>query len=382
MKKIIYLTLIINGLIACKEIPTVINPPETPTASIEAAAENLVAFTDAQLKNANFFIEKPTIRTLKGALRVNGRIDVPPQNLVSVSFPLGGYLKNTDLLPGMLVKKGQNIAILEDQSYIQLQQDFLVASAKMEHFAREIARQTTMNDAKLGTERALEQFQSDYHIQQIAVKALSEKLRLIGISPENLTENNLSRTISVHSPINGYVSKVNVHIGKYLAPTDAMFELVNTSDIHAALTVFEKDISRLKIGQKVVISVPNLPEKTYLAEIILIGRHLDENRAVEVHCHFDKYDARLLPGMFLNADISVTSANGMTVPNDAIVHFENKEYVFLVKDDHHFELTEVKIGVVEKGFSQITLLENDAKQPNIVTKNAYTILAKMKNVAE
>jgi membrane fusion protein, heavy metal efflux system len=132
----------------------------------------------------------------------------------------------------------------------------------------------------------------------------------------------------------------------------------------------------------VLISVPNLPEKTYTAEIILIGRNLDENRAVEVHCHFEKYDARLLPGMFLNADIAITSASAMTVPNDAIVHFENKEYVFLAKDDHHFEMVEAKIGLVEKGFSQLTLADNSTKQPNIVTKNAYTILAKMKNVAE
>jgi membrane fusion protein, heavy metal efflux system len=385
MKNSIYYILIIFIIyfLGCKNAEkTEITPENTAIVPAEIAESNLITFTDAQLKNANLTIGKPDIRTLKGALRVNGRIDVPPQNLVSVSFPLGGYLKSTDLLPGMLVKKGQNIAILEDQSYIQLQQDYLVAQAKLEFLSKEIIRQKEMNEAKIGTERALHQIQSDYHIQQITAKALAEKLRLIGLSPENLNENTLSRTISVHSPINGYVSKVNVHIGKYLAPTDAMFELVNTSDIHAALTVFEKDIAKLKIGQKVTVAVPTVPEKTYPADIILIGRNLDENRAVEVHCHFEKYEPHLLPGMFLNADIAVTEANALTVPNDAIVRFENKQYVFLAKDDHHFEMVEVTIGIIEKDFSQISLIGSAEKQPNIVIHNAYTVLAKMKNVAD
>ena len=87
------------------------------------------------------------------------------------------------------------------------------------------------------------------------------------------------------------------------------------------------NFKNLKIGQKLTISVPSLPNKNYAAEIILIGRDLNENRAVEVHCHFENEDHKLSPGMFLSADIQTTETNALTVPNDASVRFENKQFV-------------------------------------------------------
>ena len=162
-----------------------------------------------------------------------------------------------------------------------------------------------------------------------------------------------------------------------------MFQLVNTDDIHANLTVFEKDITKLRIGQKLTVSVPSLPNKNYAAEIILIGRDLNESRAVEVHCHFNNYDHKLSPGMFLSADIQTTETNALTVPNDAIVRFENKQFIFIEKEKGVFEIEEVELGVTDKMYSQIHILSTtDISKQNIVTQGAYAILSKMKNTAE
>jgi membrane fusion protein, heavy metal efflux system len=345
--------------------------------------ESTVKLTDAQLQNGKIQIGKAELRSLKGILKVNGVIDVPPQNLISVSFPLGGYLKKTDLLPGMPIKKGQVIATLEDAAYIQLQQDYLTVSAKLDYLQLELARQQELSAQKINAEKTLQQVQSDVRLQQISQKALAEKLRLIGINPNNLTENNMTRTVSIYSPISGYVSKVNVNIGKYLAPTDVMFQLVNTDDLHANLTVFEKDIPKLKIGQKLMVAVPSLPNKMYAAEIILIGRDLNENRAVEVHCHFENEDHKLSPGMFLSAEIQTTETNALTVPNDAVVRFENKYFIFIEKEKGVFEMIEVTLGVADKMNSQVTPLSiSDISMLKIVTQGAYAILSKMKNTAE
>ncbi len=349
----------------------------------EKTAENIVKFTDVQLQNGKIQIGKAEMRSLKGILKVNGSIDVPPQNLVSVSFPMGGYLKNTNLLPGMPIKKGQVIATLEDAAYIQLQQDYLTISAKLDYLQLDLNRQQELNAQKINAEKTLQQVQSEFRLQQISQKGMAEKLRLIGINPNNLTENNMTRTVSIYSPISGYVSKVNVNIGKYLAPTDVMFQLVNTDDIHANLTVFEKDIPKLKIGQKLTVTVPSLPNKNYAAEIILIGRDLNENRAVEVHCHFENEDHKLSPGMFLSADIQTTETNALTVPNDAVVRFENKQFIFIEKGKGVFEMMEVVLGVMDKQFSQIIPLSiSDISKQNIVIQGAYSILSKMKNTTE
>jgi membrane fusion protein, heavy metal efflux system len=358
-------------------------PENSPEVSAPEARENIVKFTEAQLQNGKIQVSKAELRSLKAALKVNGVVEVPPQNLVSVSFPMGGYLKNTNLLPGMVIKKGQIIATLEDASYIQLQQDYLMVSAKLAYLQTELARQQELNAQKINAEKTLQQVQSDYTLQQISQKALAEKLRLVGINPNNLTENNMTRTVSVYAPITGYVSKVNVNIGKYLAPTDVMFQLVNTDEMYAKLVVYEKDIPQIKIGQNLKVMLPSFPEKTYAAKIMLIGRDLDENRAIEVHCRFENSNQALSLGMFLSAEIETMQTNALTVPNDAVVRFENKHFVFTEQEHGVFEMTEVNLGVTDKMYSQITPLNGtDISAQKIVTQGAYSILSKMKNTAE
>src|SRR5690606_38806295 len=109
--------------------------------STETVTENLITLTDAQMINAKILTGNIEQRQISSVLKVNGRIDVPPQNLVSVSVPLGGYLRSTKLLPGMHINKNQVIAVMEDQQYIQLQQDLLTAKAQLTFNESEYNRQ-------------------------------------------------------------------------------------------------------------------------------------------------------------------------------------------------------------------------------------------------
>jgi cobalt-zinc-cadmium efflux system membrane fusion protein len=218
-------------------------------------------------------------------------------------------------------------------------------------------------------------------MQKILVKSLAEKLKLAGINPEKLNENTISKSINISSPINGYVSKVNVNIGKFIAPTDVMFELVNTSDIHLALKVFEKDLDKLSIGQKVVAFTNTYPDKKYPCEILLIGKSLSEERNTDVHCHFEVYDKALIPGTYMNAEIAITNAKSYVLPEDAIVRYENKYYVFVKKAATQFEMVEVQIGNTEKGLTEIIKTENLNNQ-TFVIKGAYSLLMSLKNKSE
>ncbi len=176
--------------------------------------ENSITLTDAQMRNAKIETGKIEQKEISSVLKVNGRIDVPPQNLVSVSVPLGGYLRSTKLLPGMHINKNQVIAIIEDHQYIQLQQDYLTAKAQFGYHESEYKRQKELNESKATSDKMYEQARSTYQTQKILIRSLEEKLKLIRINPNSLNENNISKSINIYSPINGFVSKVNVNIGK------------------------------------------------------------------------------------------------------------------------------------------------------------------------
>ena len=343
--------------------------------------ENVVQLTDKQIKNANVKTGKLSNQNISSVIKLNGKIDVPPQNMVSISIPLGGYLKSTKLLPGMHINKGEVIGVIEDISYIQLQQDYLTTKAQLTMNESEYNRQKSLNQSKATSDKVFEQTKANYQTQQILMKSLEEKLKLIGINPKNLTADNISNSINIYSPITGYVSSVNVNIGKYVTPSDILFELVNPEDIHLALTVFDKDISKLSIGQKLFAYTNSNPDKKYSCEIILVSKNLTNNNSTQVHCHFDQYDKNLLPGMFMNAEVELTNNNSIALPDEAIVRFENKHYAFISINKNKFEMKEVKTGNSENGYTEI-IDSDDLINQVFVTKGAYNLLMALKNKSE
>jgi cobalt-zinc-cadmium efflux system membrane fusion protein len=343
-------------------------------------SETAVVFTQVQLKQAGIVCRKAITHRFTQIHRFNGMIEVPPQNMVSISFPFGGYLQASDLLPGMHVKKGQVLAYLQDASYVQIQQEFLMAKIHLTRSEKEWERQQTLYKEQASTEKSLQQAQADYLSLKVEVKAMAEKLRLVGINPETFNEDKLTRTLAVLSPINGFVSHVNVNIGKYVNPTDVLFQLVNPDDIHLAISAYEKDLAKLKIGQEVICSAVDFPEKKHRASIILISRNIDTDRTASVHCHFEEYDHSLLPGMYMNAEVYEQGVELPAIPLQALVEFEGKSMVFTATNNYSFEMREVEVVAKDERYvSVITLSGASLENQSIVVKNPYSILMALKN---
>lgn len=374
MKHIIYSLVVITLLMSC-------GAKKNTVESELANDESTITLTDVHLKNAGIVTGKIAQQQVSSILKVNGEIDVPPQNMISISVPLGGYLKTTKLLPGQHVSKGEVIAVMEDQQYIQLQQDYLTAKAKIGYLENEYQRQKDLNASKASSDKVFQLAEADYRTQKVLITALGEKLQLAGINPNKISETSITRSINIYSPINGFVSKVNVNIGKYVSPTEVLFELINPTDVHLALKIFEKDVNKLFIGQKLVAYTNNQPENKHECEVLLIGKDLSADRSTDVHCHFEDYDKTLIPGTYMNAEIKVTNAKAYVLPIDAVVRFENKQYVFIQIADKQFQMQEVQTGETNEGVIEVK--NGDAlATKNIVQKGAYTLLMSLKNKSE
>lgn len=351
------------------------------TATEEVTIDsNSVSLTNAQLKNAAITIGKMERKQIQSTLKLNGRIDVPPQNMISVSVPLGGYLKSTNLLPGMHIKKGQVIATVEDQQYIQLQQDYLTAKAKISYLENEYKRQKDLNQSKASSDKVFQQSEADYRSQRVLISSLKEKLSIIGINVNDISETKITRSINIYASISGYVSKVNVNIGKYVTPTEVLFELLDPSDVHLALKVFERDLDKLYVGQQLSAYTNSEPEKRYKCKILMIGKDLSEERNTVVHCHFDNYEQSLIPGTYMNAEVQVKNTDAMAIPTEAIVEYGGKQFIFMSKGKGTFEMTEINTGERENGYTEIILTNNnDLKNKQFVLKGAYSLLMMIKN---
>jgi cobalt-zinc-cadmium efflux system membrane fusion protein len=270
---------------------------------------------------------------------------------------------------------------MEDQQYIQMQQDYLTTKAKLAYSKSEFERQKELNASKASSDKVFQQIQMEYNTLRITLNSLEQKLKMINIKPESITENNISSTIKIYSPINGFVSNVNVNIGKFVNPSDVLFELIDPSSIHLNLKIFEKDLNKLAIGQKLIAYSNSDPTKKYDAEISLISRDLSAERLAEVHCHFENADKSLAPGMYMNAEIQLKNDRKLAIPEEAIVNFESIDYVFIRKSNNSFEMTPVKTGTIENGYVEVIDAESFIGK-QLVTKGAYTLLMTLKNKSE
>lgn len=196
-----------------------------------------------QLSAAGIVVGSPTEERISGKITLQGNVAVAPEHTVSLSFPIGGYIRSTTMLPGKPVRKGQVLATIEDIQFIQLQQDYLTAQTNYALAETEYKRQYELNQSKASSDKVFQQAKAEMDRERILISSLAEKLRLIGIAPQKLTTANIKKEVPIISPTNGFITKVNITVGKYTAPTDILFEIVNPSDMYLSLKVFEKDRS-------------------------------------------------------------------------------------------------------------------------------------------
>lgn len=347
---------------------------------------DIVTLTPEQHKLSEITLGDIELKELSGTTKVNGMLDLPPQSLVSISTPLEGIVKSTSMLQGKRVAKGALVAIMQNPEFIQMQQDYLDYKSQLQFLKQELDRQEELAKENVNSKKALQKARSEY--QSVSARLLGQrsKLSIMNISFPALEKGQIQKTFNLYTPMAGYVTQVNTNIGAFASTTDVLFKIADTEHLHAELTVFEKDVPKLKLGQKVRFVLAN-EEKERMATVYLIGREISKERTVQIHCHLDKEDTQLLPGMYLKAYVESGMNKVEALPDAAIVEFEGKKFVFIDQpaakgnNTYRYRMMEVKTGVAENGYTQVSFAEqiNDVK---VVIKGAYDLLSKVKNAEE
>lgn len=364
----------------------------TEISRAEEENPNAVALTAAQYKGSGIQVGRLEQKSLSGVLKVNGFVDVPPENLNSITTQMGGIVKSASVLQGSLVRRGQLIAILENQDYVQLQQDYLESSSQLELADAEYNRQLTLAKQNINAQKIVQQAKSQYQTMLSRTSALRERLKLININANNLNASNIRSTMNIYAPINGYVTKVNINAGKFVAPNDVMMEIVNNVNLHVELKVFERDVSKVQAGQTVRFILNNETEERK-AKVMLVGREIDTDKTVTVHCLATIQSENLIPNTYIKAFIETGCNKVNALPQSGVVDYLGKKYIFIEKDmqkneatgqaknTYSFEIAEVTTGLSEAGYVEVQLPVG-VDSTKIVIKGAYDLLSKMKNTEE
>jgi len=368
--KYIYTTLLFLLLVSCKK--------ETQDA-VPEKKEGIITITKSQFQTMEMQVATPVLQPFDVIVKASGRIDVPPQNRVKITSYVGGFIKSSKLLIGDKVGKGQAVLTLASTEIVDVQKEYLEVAEQIKFLKSEFERQKTLYDEKITSQKNYLKAESDYKSAKARYQTLRAKLQMFNINPASVERGNIVSTITLFSPISGDVTMVNAAVGMAVNPTDVLMEIVNNKDIHLEMSVFEKDILKIKENQLIKFKVPEASAEVFEGSVHLIGKSIDgTDRTTNVHGHLDdKVKQKLLTGMFIDANIVVDSKKGLALPKDALITENGKNYVFVLQNEngkgYDFKKTSVQLGEKSDSFIEIIPNEKINQKTKVVTKGAFDI---------
>lgn len=356
----------------------------------EALPEEIVELRDDQIKLAGIETGSIELRSLSGTLKVTGTVATAPQNLATVCMPVGGFVKSTALIPGQAVRKGEVLAVFESRDFVDLQQNYLEAKNNLEYAEAEYKRHSELYQDDVYSQKNLQQVTTDYKNLKAQVKAYEQKLALTGTDPALLHEDDITGFVNLVSPIDGFVKTVNVNLGKYASPSDVLFEIVNRDQLFLELSLFEKDADKVSIGQNIRFFITNETEQ-HDAVIYQTGQSVGSDKTYKVYAKVSGRCKNVLPGMYVNAVIETSGNEVQSLPSEAVVSFDDKNYIFIFETNKvengrpfsEYRMIEIRTGISDHGFTEIIVPEGtDLAHKAIVIKGAYNLLSAKKNAGE
>lgn len=346
--------------------------------------EDVVVLTDQQFRAMNLKIDTLPLRNVSKTVKANGQLEVPPQHEAAVTAIVGANISAIHVIEGDSVYKGQILATLSHPDLVTLQTEYLDAKNQLQYLQQEIARQQKLYDESVGSGKVLQRTQAEFQSAKGAVAGSEAKLRLLGLNTERIAEGEIFTSVSVPSPIEGYIRNVKIKTGQYVAPQTELFDVVNVSHIHADFMVFEKDMQKIRVGQKVRFNTDSRPDTEMMATIFSVGKSFEEeHRALHLHADIDNKKGILLPGMYVSGQVLLSDSMRYALPEAAIIRHESKHYIFTAeKDLHdgevewHFEPLEVIILSTDRGWTAFEPTEKTTKE--VVWNGAYYLMAELK----
>lgn len=234
----------------------------------------------------------------------NGTFVLSPQQHVSVTLSIDGIVKNTSLLSGNYLRKGELLATLENPEFIDLQQNYLDAYAQCEFLESEYKRQEILSKEEAASQKKYQQSKADYLSMKSRKDAAAAQLSMLGVSPQSLNEKGIAPLLEVRAPISGYISNLQMNVGKHIAAGEPLCDIIDKSHTLIKLTAFEKDLNKIKIGYQIEFRVNGLGDEKFSGEIISVGQSVDNmNRSLEVYAKVMENNELFRPGMYINARI-------------------------------------------------------------------------------
>lgn len=354
------------------------NSENESNTSADSNADNRIKISKQQFKQNSMALGSMEEKAFPVSIKVNGMIDVPPENKATVNSIIGGYIKTIPLLVGDTVKKGQVLVTIENPEFVKLQQEYMEVKAQLNYLKNEYERQNIMFKENIISEKVFLKAESEYSTANARYNGLKKQLSMLNINPSRVEQGNITSIVNIYAPLSGSITKVNVSKGTYVSPSTSILEIIDNSHIHLELSVFEKDIMSVKKDQNILFSIPEASDRIYKAEVYLVGTSIEDNRTIKVHAHPLDESHQFLTGMFVNAEIVTDESVTKALPETTFAESEGENYALILDEEndstYYFNQIKVVIGKTNDGYTEIENTELIKNSDKLLVKGAFNLI--------
>lgn len=348
--------------------------------------EEEVHFSEQQIQSLGMKSDTLPFRNISSYVEANGQLEVPPQNEAAVTAIMGSNVTLIKVIEGDKVSKGQLLAYLSHPNLIKLQTDYANSWNQLQYLEQEYQRQKKLYEEKVGSGKEFQKIKADYLSMKSLANGYEAQLKMMGLGLDKIRQGEIYEQIPVISPIDGHIRLVEVKTGQFVEPQTEMFEIVNIEHIHADLMVFEKDMHKVKEGQRIRFTIESLPDRELEAKIYSVGKAFEqEPKAIHLHAEIENKEGLLIPGMYIRGRIMINDTQSYALPEAGVVREGEKYFIFTAKKENDngetewaFEPVEVIAGTKDDGWIEVKLLKPLEQGATVAWNNAYYILAEMK----
>ena len=356
-----------------------------------------IPLTAKQVSTVDLKMGEAVEREMDATIDAKGSLVLRAQAMGDVASLMGGIVKSISVKEGQYVHQGQVVATVENTDVVSLQREYYSAAKECELAKMDMERQKLLAQNGAGVKRSLQQAQKDYHVAHANMLGIGRQLAQMGISTAAVAKGKFTTAFPLRAPIAGIVSEMTASLGSYADMQTPLMKIRNTQAVECDLNVFEKDLAKIKVGNRVTVNLTNQPGVKLSGTIYGMNQYFNDNsKSVAVHVKLDavsvksylhsssgnNHGGKLFAGMYVSGKIATGSQQCLALPSQAIVSTDGKQYVFALngapsKGNYSFSRHEVTTGASDGKYTEVKLCDHLLKRKNgvagkkIVTANAY-----------
>ncbi len=269
-------------------------------------------------------------------MTATGKVEADADRIAHVSPRISGQIVSVQASLGDRVTAGQTLLTLKSLEMAEAANRFRLSKTKLALAEANMMRIRTLVDKKIVARKELLQAETDYKIAQTELQNDQERLSLYGASSSKVQSSSYNKaSLMVPAPISGTITEKHAIVGELSDPSKSLFTVVDLSSIWVVVDIYEKDLAKVRTGQRATVTVDAYPDVKLTGHVTYIADVLDAaTRTLKVRVEVPNPGRMLKPEMFARVELAPSASAVMTlaVPEDAIQEIDGKKVIFVADD--------------------------------------------------